>query len=205
MNRQMTSKTWSASSPWPAYNVNGGATYTYSSTQNNGQITQVVDSVSGETISYQYDALKRLVSAASTPSSGSTPAAWTQTYQYDGFGNLTAKVLNGTTTSIPVTASTNRLSSASYDANGNMTSGVGASFAFDEANRIVYAAETSGGSEQYGYAPDNKRIYRVKTDGSEEWAFYGARGDKLGVYTLIWSTTGPTFSGTGNVWFGGSW
>jgi hypothetical protein len=36
-------------------------------------------------------------------------AAWTQTYQYDGFGNLTAKVLNASTTPIGVTASTNRL------------------------------------------------------------------------------------------------
>jgi hypothetical protein len=34
--------------------------YTYSATQNNGQITQAVDTLSGETISYHYDALKRL-------------------------------------------------------------------------------------------------------------------------------------------------
>ena len=83
VNGQLASLNWSGSI------VNGGIQYVYSATQNNGQITQVVDTLSGETISYQYDALKRLTSAAST-------AAWTQTYQYDGFGNLTAKVLNGT-------------------------------------------------------------------------------------------------------------
>jgi YD repeat-containing protein len=33
--------------------------------------------------------LKRLVSVASTPT------AWTQTYQYDGFGNLTGKADRG--------------------------------------------------------------------------------------------------------------
>jgi YD repeat-containing protein len=49
----------------------GTIQYNYSTTQNNGQITGVVDGVSGETITYQYDALKRLSSASST-------AAWTQ-------------------------------------------------------------------------------------------------------------------------------
>ena len=57
--------------------------------------------------------------------------------QYDGFGNLTAKVLNGATTSIPVNGATNQLSNAGYDANGNMTSGAGATLVYDEANRIV--------------------------------------------------------------------
>ena len=42
----------------------------YSATQNNGQITQAIDTLSGETISYQYDQLKRLTSARSTPTAG---------------------------------------------------------------------------------------------------------------------------------------
>ena len=102
---------------WSAHN--------YLATQKNGQITQAVDTLwAGLRRSpIQYDALKRLTSAASTPNVGSYPAAYTQTFQYDGFGNLTAKVLNGTATPIPVNAANNRLSSASYDLNGNMTSG----------------------------------------------------------------------------------
>src|SRR6202030_2873584 len=47
----------------------GSIQYNYSATQNNGQIAGVVDSLSGETIGYQYDALKRLTSASSTPNS----------------------------------------------------------------------------------------------------------------------------------------
>jgi RHS repeat-associated protein len=134
---------------------------------------------------YQYDALRRLISAASTPNVGSTPAAWTQTFQYDGFGNLTAKVLNLTTTPIPVNAATNQLSSAYYDANGNMTSGAGATLTYDEVNRVKSATEVSGGTEYYSYAPNNKRIYRLKADGvTEEWTFYGAQGERLGVYSL---------------------
>ena len=34
--------------------VSGGIQYNYSATQNNGQITGVTDSLSGETIAYQY-------------------------------------------------------------------------------------------------------------------------------------------------------
>ena len=47
--------------------VAGTIQYGYSAIQNNGQITQATDGVSGETIAYQYDALRRLTSAAATP------------------------------------------------------------------------------------------------------------------------------------------
>jgi len=145
--------------------------------------------LSGETIGYQYDALKRLTSASSTPNAGSSVSPWTQTYQYDGFGNLTAKVLNGTSTPIAVNAATNRLSNSSYDLNGNMITGAGATFTYDEANRVTSATEFSGGTEYYGYAPDNKRIYRQTPRGysgwSQEWTLYGAQGEKVGTYVLL--------------------
>jgi RHS repeat-associated protein len=128
--------------------------------------------------------LKRLTSASSTPINGSTPTGWTQTYQFDGFGNLTAKVLNGTTTPIAVNAATNQLTNAYYDANGNMTSGVGATLTYDEANRMETAQETSGGIEYYGYDSSNKRVYRVTSSGQQQITFYGAHGEKLGVYSV---------------------
>jgi RHS repeat-associated protein len=178
----------------------GGITYNYSSTQNNGQITQAVDTLSGETISYAYDALKRLTSASSTPISGSTPTAWTETFQYDGFGNLTAKVLNGTSTPVAVNAATNQLTYASYDSNGNMTSGVGATLTYDVSNRMVSAAETSGGIEYYGYAPDNKRVFRQLANGTQQVTFYGAKGEKLAIGIISGSTLS---AGPGFVYFGG--
>jgi RHS repeat-associated protein len=200
VNGQMTGKSWSAASlpfyPYAAL-VSGAVQYNYSSTQNNGQITGVTDSISGETIGYQYDALKRLTSASSTPTTGSTPAAWTQSFSYDGFGNLTAKVLNGTTTSIAVNAATNRLSSASYDLNGNMTSGAGSSLVYDEANRLTSASPLSGGTEYYGYSPDNKRIVRQETNGTQIWTLYGAGGERLTQFQLA------GLSVAANVWFAG--
>ncbi|MGD1073341.1 MAG: hypothetical protein ABSB15_24775, partial [Bryobacteraceae bacterium] len=178
--------------PWTTV----GITYSYAA-QTNGQITQAVDTLSGETITYQYDQLKRLTSASSTPNTGSSVSAYTQTYQYDGFGNLTAKVLNGTSTPIAVNAATNRLTNSNYDANGNMLTGVGATFTYDEANRVESATEVSGGTEYYGYGADNQRVYRLTATGGEEFTFYGAQGEKLGVYG--WGGS-PLRT---NIWFAG--
>jgi RHS repeat-associated protein len=147
--------------------------------------------------------LKRLTSASSTPISGGSPAAYTQTYQYDGFGNLTGKVLNGTSTTIAVNAANNRLSSASYDANGNMTSGSGATMVYDEANRISSAAAVSGGIEYYGYSADNKRFYKYTSAGTEQLTFYGARGEKLGVFGIVNSFGYQIQPVSTNIWFAG--
>jgi YD repeat-containing protein len=96
-------------------------TYNYSATQNNGQMVSSVDAVTGETITYQYDALKRLLSA-----SGKN---WGETYAYDGFGNLNQMKPSGTagapSLSVTVDPTTNRLSASGslYDNNGNLLTG----------------------------------------------------------------------------------
>jgi len=205
VNGQLASLNWSYLPPYTSwYDV--GLTYSYSATHNNGQITQMADAISGETVSYSYDALKRLTSASSAPISGSTPAAWTQAFQYDGFGNLTSKVLNGGGNAVPsVNAATNRLATPSYDANGNMLTGVGATLTYDERNRLASASPVLGGTEYYGYAPDNKRIYRWAASGAEEFTLYGARGERVG--TFGWQTPGSPQYGfvatETDVWFGG--
>src|SRR5690349_9600729 len=62
--------------------------YRYTTGQNNGRIYQSKDWITGEEVSYTYDAVNRLVGAATTANSAVT---WGSTYTYDGFGNLTAK------------------------------------------------------------------------------------------------------------------
>jgi YD repeat-containing protein len=155
VNGQLASRNWSvATSPYTSSTT--GLAYSYSATQNNGQITQMVDTMSGETVTYAYDALKRLMSASSTPISGSSPTAWTQSYQYDGFGNLTGKTLNGTTTAIGIDPATNRQSGPGYDNNGNMLAG--GSYSYDGRNRFVSTSYPYG--ESYFYDSQNRRVYQ---------------------------------------------
>ena len=108
-------------------------TYNYTAGSNNGKIGSATDAISGETVTYQYDSLNRLISA-----SGS---GWTQTQAYDPFGNLTGRTgtgtAQGTTISTPTNASTNQLSGYSYDANGNLIS---TGYTYDVENRMSYAA-----------------------------------------------------------------
>jgi YD repeat-containing protein len=68
-------KTWTYNNLLQATSVSGAGvnmTYNYSSSHNNGQITSSADAISGETITYKYDALKRLASASG--------ASWGETY-----------------------------------------------------------------------------------------------------------------------------
>ena len=213
-NEQLLTKNFSSS--WLSCSTptskSGSASYTYSTTKNDGKITSMTDAMAGgtgEDITYTYDALKRLTQAASVPHTGSTPAAWTQDFGYDGFGNMTSKVLNSGANTIPsIDSSTNRFQGTGlYDLNGNMTSGMGATLTYDEANRVA-SANPGSGNQYYRYAPDNKRIYLENSTGNEQWTLYGAHGENLGIY--YWqdsSGTGdcPCTLGVagGNVWFAG--
>ena len=161
----------------------GAMTYTYSANKNNGQITSSFDTATNETITYGYDALKRLSSAASSNQN------WGETYTYDGFGNMTQMQPSGTggapSLSMSVNAATNQLTATgvSYDNNGNLLTGFGGmSFSHDAANRVSQV-ETSSGTSYYGYDSGNRRIYYRNTSGAETIYFYGADGKKLATYT----------------------
>jgi YD repeat-containing protein len=91
--------------------------YVYSATQNNGRIMQAVGSGLG-TVSYAYDSLNRLTTASSS--------TWGDTYNYDGFGNLTDKTVtagSGPALHVYVNPANNQISTSgySYDATGNLT------------------------------------------------------------------------------------
>ena len=83
----------------------GSMTYNYPA-GNNGQIASSVDATTGETITYQYDALKRLAGASSNKN-------WGESYGYDGWGNLLQMNPSGTagapTLSVTADPATNRL------------------------------------------------------------------------------------------------
>ena len=149
--------------------------YRYSATQNNGKITQMKNWISGEEVTYQYDAIQRLSSATTTG------PEWGLSFAYDGFGNRTSQSV--TKGSAPTSSLSydlnNHVVGYGYDANGNMTSMPGQTgLAYDSTNRL-----TTASGETYAYTPDNKRVYKQLANGTEYFYFYlGNR--QLGTYSL---------------------
>lgn len=161
--------------------VDGGSTYAdleyrFSSTQNNGRITQMKDWVGGEEVNYTYDALNRLVAAYTTGTE------WGNSYQFDGFGNLTGKtVTKGSAPALSVAAdpATNRIVGLNYDANGNQKPFASGNY-FDIENRLM----TWDNNSYYGYKANNRRILKYNsTTGVEEYSFWGVNGKVLGTYS----------------------
>ena len=162
---------------------------TSSAAQNNGRITSSVDAVTGENVSYTYDSLNRLI-AAST--SGTTGVQWGNTYSYDGFGNLTAKVATkGTAPSVTpiVNSATNqaRMSGDNgFDANGNWLGAAGTSNTWNVENKLVStgAVDGSGNLLTYTYDPWGKRVLQYSAaagaTGAGTLYFYGITGQLLG-------------------------
>lgn len=106
------------------------------------------------TAAQAYDRLGRLVSGQVTDSAGATR---TQTAAYDTYGNLVSIASPGrATASWPVSGRTNRLSGASYDASGNVTSLLGVSYTWDPLGRVVGATGT-GVQAVYAYTVDGER------------------------------------------------
>jgi RHS repeat-associated protein len=161
-------------------------TYTFSSTNNDGRITQMADAVSGETVQYQYDSLKRLISAATTG------PQWGQSFGYDSFGNLLNQVV--TKGSAPnmngaVSGTTNRITTGgySYDSNGNLTAAPNLTMTYDVENRLVEATHSMNGTDRYVYDPSGRRVWKNES----RVYFYSVDG------TLL--TSGSSY----NVYFAG--
>jgi uncharacterized protein RhaS with RHS repeats len=114
-----------------------------------------------EQITYQYDELKRLVSATGQPA-----------YTYDGFGNLTGM-------GAPVDPATNRIATYTYDANGNVTGMPQMTLEYDIENRITRATHQTNGVDEYGYDPANQRVLK-----NGEVTYYGVDGKRMGRYLL---------------------
>jgi RHS repeat-associated protein len=160
-------------------------TYDYPSGANNGKLTSMYNAVSGETITYTYDSLNRLL----TGSGAGGGSNWGQQYGFDAFGNLLSKTVtagSGPSLSVSVNPANNQIqgvSGWSYDANGNAsTSGM----TYDAENRLA----TAGGL-QYVYDGQNKRIWSWNggLDGSSNptgysVVMYSPAGQKLATYQL---------------------
>jgi len=145
------------------------------------------DAISGETVTYAYDSLNRLISASGT--------GWSQTQAYDGL-RQPDRPQAGTTISTPVNAATNQLSGYTYDNNGNLIS---TGYTYDAENRIEFA---NAGGVQYFYDGQNKRIWQTTctsgctpgpswTLATEQFNMFGADGKQLASYgaAVTWTNS----------------
>ena len=171
-------------------------TYNYSSTQNNGNITSQVDSLTGEQATYAYDSLNRLISAQAGTS-------WSQGFVYDPFGNLTDKnVLAGSAPPLHVVIDPATNHAGGEDANGNAGgSGLRPANTYDAENRMtgaLIAVQGTGLSyyDSYGYDAQNKRIWgntptydqiSGNVSDSQRYYFYGADGKLMVQFTPVYA------------------
>jgi len=163
-------------------------TYNYSPTQNNGRITSAVDGVTGESTSYSYDALNRLV--------GASNSLWNGSYGYDGFGNLTSKTgSGGSPNSFPsMTASynaENQVTANTYDADGNPTVDSAYWYWYTVENKLSTRESQSWPYAKtfYGNDPSGRRVmketnpdpnnYEGQNNPLWEFYFYTINGQKL--------------------------
>jgi YD repeat-containing protein len=163
--------------------------YNYSATADNGRILSTVDNLSGETVTYSYDAINRLATA--TSSNG----GWSQQYSYDGFGNLTGT--NGAAI-WSFDPATNRSTLGTTDANGLPNTPQTYPYAWDVENRLL-----SSNGVGYGYDPWGKRI-TSGSNGVTTVYVYGITGQKVQTYSCNVDQSGnPNCLMQGsNVYFG---
>jgi RHS repeat-associated protein len=119
---------------------------------------------------------------------------WSETYTYDGFGNLLDKNETGGAPMLTqaVNASTNRITDQSYDSNGNQLSGVGT---YDYENRVMLS------SDLYVYGPDNVRVWKARADGTEEIYYYDPAGRRLGIYYELTASANTLYIASKNTSF----
>ena len=86
--------------------------YRFSSTANDGKIVSQKNWQTGEDVTYAYDELERLISAATTNN-----ASWGLNFAYDGFGNRLSQSVSqgsGPVSSLLADGNTNRISSSGF-------------------------------------------------------------------------------------------
>jgi YD repeat-containing protein len=154
---------------------------------NNGTLQSVMASGGGLTFTqtFGYDGLNRLISA----SEGST---WSQSYNYDRYGNMwmpqTSNPLGappvgpGAPTSNAYSASNNRNTISTYDAAGNLTTFGAVNVSYDAENR-----QKAVGSNSYSYDAAGQRVGRTTASGATTYVYdaFGRLAAEYGSGTAI--------------------
>ena len=134
-------------------------------------ITDAFNPSNTQNCSYSFDDLKRLASS-------NCGSAWSQTFNYDPFGNIT---MSGTGTFQPTySTATNRFSSLpgftpTYDANGNLTSDSAHTYSWNVDGRPVVIDSVSLTYDAFGHVVEQNRA-----NGYTQ-IVYGPTGTKLAI------------------------
>jgi len=141
----------------PALNLS----YDWGGAGDDGLLLGVTDNLtSSRSTSYTYDQLKRLTAAQTVDLTSA--GTWQLQFAYDRYGNRLSQTPTGGTAAMPsnsvvVDPTTNRISSATYDADGNVTNDGLNAYIFDAESRITHV---NGAANTYAYDGAGKRVNR---------------------------------------------
>jgi RHS repeat-associated protein len=171
-------------------------TYNYPTGTNNGKISSTYNAVSGETATYTYDSLNRLLTA--------NGSGWGQQYGFDAFGNLLSKTVtsgSGPSLSQAVNTANNQIVGQSYDNNGNTlyatNAGLTYNLYYDVENHlnVVYYSPQGRTVAAYGYDSQNHRLWSwpgtvdsLSNTTNYTLNIYSPSGQKLAGYLLAPAT-----------------
>jgi len=134
--------------------------YGYNADSQPASIGYSVGGASGPAQAFTYDGLHRVASDTLTSSAGAVLAS--ETYGYDGNGNLTSQAtagLAGSTTTTYAYDQANRLTSSAsggttspyaYDSDGNLTQAAGTTYAYNAQDQVT-SSTAAAGTTAYGY------------------------------------------------------
>jgi RHS repeat-associated protein len=178
-------------------------------TGNDGTLAGIQNNeTSGLSESFTYDPLNRILSAATTATSGA--GCWGQSFGPSGapppgppddqWGNLTSiNVTNCSSTmlGISVNAATNRVSTSgyTYDSSGNMTvepSPLGYTYTYDASSHLIQAAGTPSGTWTYVYDGKSLRVEKSNASGGTLY-WRASTGQTIAETDLTGSTTDTAY------------
>ncbi|MGI8784054.1 MAG: RHS repeat domain-containing protein [Acidobacteriota bacterium] len=144
---------------------------------NNGRLQQITDNLdASKSISYTYDELNRLKTAATTG------VHWGLSWTYDRWGNRQNQtVTKGTapSNSLAIDSSSNRVTGWTYDAAGNVTNDGRNTYSYDAENRVI---SVNGGATTYAYDASGGRVQKT-SGGTVVRYFFGLAENTNGAWT----------------------
>jgi RHS repeat-associated protein len=135
--------------------------YDWGGSSDDGLLMGVTDTVnSTRSTRYTYDQLKRLATAQTVDLT--SPNTWRLQFAYDRYGNRLSQTPTGGTATMPpnsiiVDPTNNRITTASYDSDGNMTNDGINNYSFDAESRITHV---NGTANTYAYDAAGSRVNR---------------------------------------------